>query len=125
MNEIRRGGLDAAGARGPADRPWAVGDGGPRDPAVEKVVQGVAVGLHRPARLGGLARRAEVRRADGDIDVGEQFGGDGLPAAAVQDAGVADKIGFISTGGGATIELLEGRTLPGVEALRDREVARR
>jgi phosphoglycerate kinase len=47
--------------------------------------------------------------------------GGGDLGAAVEDAGVADRIDFISTGGGATLELLEGRVLPGVAALRDRE----
>jgi phosphoglycerate kinase len=66
----------------------------------------------------------DVARAVADSKGTSVIGGGDL-AAAVQDAGVADKIGFISTGGGATIEFLEGRTLPGVAALRDREVARR
>jgi phosphoglycerate kinase len=74
------------------------------------------VGLfeHPPFDIGSLA----VARMLAELDATTIVGG-GETAAAVQRAGVAERMGHVSTGGGASLAMLQGKPLPGVEALND------
>ena len=67
-----------------------------------------------------VAQRVPVGR-----DQSGQVWGGGDTLAAISKFGVTGKIGYISTGGGAFLEFLEGKKLPAVAVLEERAVAGR
>ncbi|MCH7812082.1 MAG: phosphoglycerate kinase [Chloroflexi bacterium] len=104
---------------------WRIMDVGPRSVAAyseqlqrcRTVVWSGPLGV---AEFPQFARGSEsLARMLASLDAVTVVGG-GETAALVREAGLADKFDHISTGGGAFLEFLEGRELPGVAALLDR-----
>jgi len=119
---------DAQSLTVPADRVpdgWRIMDVGPQSVAAyaEALRDGKTVVWNGPlgvAEFPQFARGSEaLARALAELDAVTIVGG-GETAALVQEAGLAERFDHVSTGGGAFLEFLEGRELPGVAALRDK-----
>jgi len=105
---------------------WRILDIGPKTvKAFVKTLKGAqTVVWNGPMGVFEVPRFAEgtfaVARALAELPGATTIIGGGDSAAAVEQAGVADKVSHVSTGGGASLEFLEGKTLPGVATLEDK-----
>ncbi|MDD5369428.1 MAG: phosphoglycerate kinase [Anaerolineaceae bacterium] len=112
-------------ATGPVPDGWRILDIGPKTvEAFAKVIKTAGtVVWNGPMGVFEFPRFADgtygVAHAIADSKATSIIGG-GESVAAIQQSGLAEKITHISTGGGASLEMLEGLTLPGVAALQDK-----
>jgi phosphoglycerate kinase len=110
---------------GPIPDDWMILDIGPKTlEAYSKVIEGAAtVVWNGPMGVFEVSTFAKgtfgIAQALADSKTVSIVGG-GDSASAIQKSGLADKITHISTGGGASLEMLEGIALPGVAALQDK-----
>jgi len=103
---------------------WRIMDIGPKSSELfrQALADARLVLWNGPMGVYEFPRFAEGTRAVGhaiSAVKGTTIVGGGETAAAVHALGLADRMSHVSTGGGATLEFLEGRTLPGIAALLD------
>jgi len=112
-------------AMGPVPEGWRIMDIGPETvSAYEKVLEGAGtivwngpMGVFEfPSFAKGTFGVAEAVAKSGAVSI---IGG-GDSVAAINQSGLEDQITHMSTGGGASLEMLEGKTLPGLAALEDK-----
>lgn len=111
---------------GPVRDGWRIMDIGPQTVASFRkvILTANTIVWNGPMGVFEFPRFAEgtfgIARAIADSNALSIVGG-GDSAAALKQSGLSDRITHISTGGGASLEMLEGLTLPGVAALQDKD----